>query len=123
MLVDEYRKGWALRCLREAIDEVKMAKKDSRALSLAIDALRKAQAAIYYSLGEPFLIGSIVEEAVESETQPDNPILRCLVSVEKSIKRLEQMREVYGDTAVVEETDKIVSLASRIVNLLTSLED
>lgn len=123
MLVDEYRKGWALRCLREAIDEVKMAKKDSRALSLAIDALRKAQAAIYYSLGEPFLIGSIVEEAVESETQPENPVLRCLVSVEKSIKRLEQIREVYGDAAVVEETDKIVSLASRIVSLLTSLED
>lgn len=123
MLVDEYRKGWALRCLREAIDEVKMAKKDSRALSLAIDALRKAQAAIYYSLGEPFLIGGIVEEAVESETQPENPVLRCLVSVEKSIKRLEQMREVYGDAAVVEETDKIVSLASRIVSLLTSLED
>ncbi|MEM1998139.1 MAG: hypothetical protein QW702_01210 [Candidatus Bathyarchaeia archaeon] len=121
--MDEYRKGWALRCLREAIDEVKIAKRDSRALSLAIDALRKAQAAIYYSLGEPFLIGSIVEEAVESETQPDDPVLRCLVSVEKSIKRLEQMREIYGDAAVVEETDKIVSLASRIVSLLTSLED
>ncbi|MEM3479124.1 MAG: hypothetical protein QXV74_03665 [Candidatus Bathyarchaeia archaeon] len=122
-MMDEYRKGWALRCLREAIDEVKIAKRDSRALSLAIDALRKAQAAIYYSLGEPFLIGSIVEEAVESETQPDDPVLRCLVSVEKSIKRLEQMREIYGDAAVVEETDKIVSLASRIVSLLTSLED
>lgn len=122
-MVDEYRKGWALRYLREAIDEVKIAKKDNRALSLAIDALRKAQAAVYYSLGEPFLIESIVNEAVESESQPENPILRCLVSLEKSIKRLEQMREVYGDAAVVDKTDKIVSLASKIVNLLTSLED
>jgi len=122
-LVDEYRKGWALRYLREALDEIKIAKKDSRALSLAIDALRKAQAAVYYSLGEPSLIERIVEEAVESETQPENPVLRCLVGLERSIKRLERMREVYGDAAVMDETDKIVSLASRIVNLLTSLED
>lgn len=122
-MVDEYRKGWALRYLREALDEIKIAKKDSRALSLAIDALRKAQAAVYYSLGEPSLIERIVEEAVESETQPENPVLRCLVGLEKSIKRLERMREVYGDAAVMDETDKIVSLASRIVNLLTSLED
>ncbi|MEM2027505.1 MAG: hypothetical protein QXG68_07355 [Candidatus Bathyarchaeia archaeon] len=121
--MDEYRKGWALRYLREALDEIKIAKKDSRALSLAIDALRKAQAAVYYSLGEPSLIERIVEEAVESETQPENPVLRCLVGLEKSIKRLERMREVYGDAAVMDETDKIVSLASRIVNLLTSLED
>ncbi|MCX8170521.1 MAG: hypothetical protein N3E47_00920 [Candidatus Bathyarchaeota archaeon] len=123
MLLDEYQKGWALRYLREAMDEIKMAKRDRRALSLAVDALRKAQAAVYYSLGEPFFIEKIVEETVESETQPENPIIRCLVSLEKSIKRLEHILETYGDTAILEETDRIVSLASKIVNLLTSLED
>ncbi|MBS7624489.1 hypothetical protein KEJ29_02785 [Candidatus Bathyarchaeota archaeon] len=123
LLLDEYQKGWALRCLREAIDEVKMAKRDSRALGLIVDALRKAQAAVYYSLGEPSLIERIVEETTEGGLPPKNPILRFLVYMEETIKRLEHMREVYGDAAVIDETDRIISMASKIVSLLTSIEN
>ncbi|MEM2341587.1 MAG: hypothetical protein QXX94_02640 [Candidatus Bathyarchaeia archaeon] len=120
MLMDEYRKGWALRYLREAMDEVKIAKKDSRALDLAFDALRKAQAAIYYSLGEPSFIERIVEEALEETFPIENPVLRFLVEIERAIKQLENMAEEKGKSPVImEETDKIISVASKIVNLLT----
>lgn len=119
--MDEYRKGWALRYLREAIDEIKIAKKDSRALDLAFDALRKAQAAIYYSLGEPSFIERIVEEALEEVFPIENPVLRCLVEIERAIKQLEDMAEKGRESPVIiKETDKIISVASKIVNLLTS---
>jgi hypothetical protein len=86
MLIDDYRKGWALRYLREAVDEIKIAKKDSKAFNLIFDAVRKAQAAIYYSLGEPVFIDSIVQEALEKSLPAENPVLRCLIEIEKTIK-------------------------------------
>jgi len=121
MLMDEYRKGWALRYLREAMDEIKIAKRDSRALDLALDALRKAQKAVYYSLGEPLFIERIVEEALEETLPSKNPILKCLVEIERTIKMLESMPDNQRSSAIiVKESDKIVSVASKIVDLLIS---
>lgn len=124
MLIDDYRKGWALRYLREAIDEVKIAKKDSKAFNLIFDAVRKAQAAIYYSLGEPVFIDSIVQEALEKSLPAENPVLRCLIEIEKTIKQLEQMEgepqaSRISDLAI-KESNRIVSIASKIVGLLIS---
>jgi predicted ATP-dependent protease len=124
MLIDDYRKGWALRYLREAVDEIKIAKKDSKAFNLIFDAVRKAQAAIYYSLGEPVFIDSIVQEALEKSLPAENPVLRCLIEIEKTIKQLEQMEgepqaSRISDLAI-KESNRIVSIASKIVGLLIS---
>jgi hypothetical protein len=124
MLIDDYRKGWALRYLREAVDEIKIAKKDSKAFNLIFDAVRKAQAAIYYSLGEPIFIDSIVQEALEKSLPAENPVLRCLIEIEKTIKQLEQMEgepqaSRISDLAI-KESNRIVSIASKIVGLLIS---
>jgi len=124
MLIDDYRKGWALRYLREAVDEIKIAKKDSKAFNLLFDAVRKAQAAIYYSLGEPVFIDSIVQEALEKSLPAENPVLRCLIEIEKTIKQLEQMEgepqaSRISDLAI-KESNRIVSIASKIVGLLIS---
>ena len=52
--MDGYRKGWAVRYLREAKAELLAAKKTPyMATGFIIEALSKAQAALYYSLGEP----------------------------------------------------------------------
>ncbi|MEM2091769.1 MAG: hypothetical protein QXR59_00585 [Candidatus Bathyarchaeia archaeon] len=118
MLMDEYRRSWALRYLREAADEIKMARRDSRALDLIPDALRKAQIAIYYSLGEPAFIEQIVEESSEGRFSSDSPILRCLVEIERIIKRLESAQGPYE--LIISESDQIISLASRIVSLFLS---
>ena len=120
MLVDENRKGWALRYLREAIDEIKIAKRNRRAADLIFDAVRKAQAAVYYSLGEPTFIDYIVNEMLEGKLLIGNPILRFLVEIEKSINRLENMEQTFEDELIMRESDRIVSIASKIVNLLTS---
>jgi hypothetical protein len=121
MLMDEYRKGWALRYLREAMDEIKIAKRNSEAFDLALDALRKAQMAVYYSLGEPSFIERIVEEALEGMLPLENPILKCLVEIERTIKILEDMPNNQKSNAIiVKESDRIISVASKIVDLLIS---
>ena len=86
MLTDEYRKCWALRYLREAKDEFKIAKKNGKALNLIFDAVRKAQVAIYYSLGEPYFIENIVQEALE------NPSCICLLYTSPSPRDLSTSR-------------------------------
>lgn len=116
--MDEYRRGWALRYLREATDEIKIAKRNSRALDLVFDALRKAQTAIYYSLGEPAFIEQIVEESSEKAAPSESPILKCLVEIERTIKRLENTRGSYE--LIMSESDRVISLASKIVSLFAS---
>ena len=118
--MDEYRKSWALRYLREAVNEINIAKRNSSASNLILDAVRKAQTAIYYSLGEPAFIERIVEEALEKKLPVESPILRFLVGIERSIKWLESIEISSGSDLIIKESDKIISIASKIVNLLMS---
>jgi len=120
LLMDEYRKSWALRYLREAVNEINIAKRNSSASNLIFDAVRKAQTAIYYSLGEPAFIERIVEEALEKKLPVESPILRFLVGIERSIKWLESIEISSRSDLIIKESDKIISIASKIVNLLMS---
>jgi len=120
LLMDEYRKSWALRYLREAVNEINIAKRNSSASNLILDAVRKAQTAIYYSLGEPAFIERIVEEALEKKLPVESPILRFLVGIERSIKWLESIEMSSRSDLIIKESDKIISIASKIVNLLMS---
>jgi hypothetical protein len=69
-MMDEYRRGWALRYLREAKAELEAARKmPYMAPSLVLESIRKARNAIYYSLGEPAFIEVLIREEVE-KTKP-----------------------------------------------------
>jgi hypothetical protein len=118
--IGEYRKGWALRYLREAKAELLAAQKTpSIAHSLIIEAVRKAQAAIYYSLGEPAFIESIVYQAFSSQKKTSNdPVLNCLIEIERTIQVLSQT----PDSAIprtIEQVDDMMQTASDIVELFT----
>ncbi|MFH1760595.1 MAG: hypothetical protein ABIA63_05800, partial [bacterium] len=64
-MMDEYRRGWALRYLREAKAELEAAQKiPYMAPSLMIEAIRKARNAIYYSIGEPAFIEILIREEI-----------------------------------------------------------
>jgi len=118
-MIDEYRRGWALRYLREAKAELEAARKiPYMAPSLILEAIRKARNAIYYSFGEPAFIEIIVREAAEKTQTIDDPILRFLVSIEESIQQLLQVEEVDGEKAMT-QADSLVRLASDIVETLT----
>jgi len=118
-VMDEYRRGWALRYLREAKAELEAARKiPYMAPSLLIEAIRKARNAIYYSLGEPAFIENVIRETAEKTQTIGDPVLRCLVGIEEMVQQLAQLEEVDGEKAV-KQADNLLQLASDIVEILT----
>ena len=119
--MDSYRRGWALRYLREAKAELEAAKKmPYMAPSLVIEAIRKARNAIYYSLGEPAFIEIVIREAVEKTQQQatNDPLLKWLIEIEEMIMQLAQLEGVDSEKAM-KQADNLVELASDVVETFT----
>ncbi len=115
--IDEYRKGWADRYLREAKAELTAAKKTPyMAAGFIIEALAKAQAAIYYSLGDPAFIVPIVHETLRSGQNVEEPILNFLVEIEKTLHQLAQDPKTDKEKTM-EHVNDIIDFASEIVEL------
>ena len=119
-MMDDYRRSWALRYLREAKAELQAARKmPYMAPSLVLEAIRKARNAIYYSLGEPAFVEIVVRETAEKMQAPiTDPVLKFLVEIEAMFQQLTQIEEVDGEKAM-KQADELVRLASDIVETLT----
>lgn len=118
-MMDEYRRGWALRYLREAKAELEAARElPYIAPSLVLEAVRKARNAVHYSLGEPAFIENIIEET-DGETQTiGDPVLRCLVEIEETVQQLMHPTQADGEKTM-KQADNLIQLASEIVETLT----
>jgi hypothetical protein len=119
--MDPYRKGWALRYLREAKAELEAARKmPYMAPSLVLEAVRKARNAVYYSLGEPAFVEIVIRETAEKTQSQmiEDPVLKCLVEIEGMVQQLSQLEEVDGERAM-KQADSLIQLASDIVETLT----
>jgi len=118
-MMDIYRKGWALRYLREAKAELEAARKiPYMAPSLLLEAIRKARSAIYYSLGEPAFIEALLRDEVAKAQVSNDSVLRFLVEIEGAVQQLTQLEEINGE-AVMQQADTLVQIASDIVETLT----
>jgi hypothetical protein len=118
-MMDIYRKGWALRYLREARAELKAARNmPYMAPSLVMEAIRKARNAIYYSIGEPAFIEIVVRETIERAKPIEDPFLRFLINVEELMQQLAQLEEVDGEQAI-KKADSLIQAASDIVETMT----
>jgi len=118
-MMDAYRKGWALRYLREAKAELEAARKmPYMAPNLVLEAMRKARNAIYYSLGEPAFIEGVIREAAEKPQSIGDPFLKCLVEIEGITQQPSQLDEVNGEKAM-KTAVTLLQLASEIVEALT----
>jgi hypothetical protein len=118
--MDEYRRGWAQRYLREAKAELEAARKiPYMAPSLLLEAIRKARNAIYYSLGEPAFVEVVVREEIGKSKTPNDVILRFLTEMEETVQQLGQLEEVSSD-AMMKQADTIVQVASDFVETFTS---
>ncbi|MCK5631518.1 hypothetical protein KAH85_03070 [Candidatus Bathyarchaeota archaeon] len=117
--IGDYRKGWALRYMREARAEVLAAQKTpSIAQSLILEAMRKAQAALYYSLGDPsFMEGIVIKEIYEKRQSSEDPVLNFLVEIERAIQRFSQSLNFRPEA--IEEVNGLVQFASDVVELFT----
>jgi len=115
--IDGYRKGWANRYLREAKAELKAAKKTPyMAAGFILEALTKAQAAIYYSLGDPAFIVPIVHETLRTGQNIEEPILNFLVEIEKTLQQLANNPKTDNEKTM-EHVNDIIEFTSEIVEL------
>ena len=119
-MMSSYRKGWATRYLRESKAELIAAKKTPyMAAGFIIEALTKAQAAIYFSLGDPTFIVPIVNETLYTKKSVDDPILNFLVEIEKTLQQLAQNPTTENEKTL-EQVGDIIEYTSEIVELLGS---
>jgi hypothetical protein len=116
VMLDDYRRGWALRCIREAKGELEASRITSHPIGLIVDGARKAQAAVYFSLGDPSSIGGLVKEVSDGTKNIENPVLRCLVDIECAIQKMEPANA----EEALKRADEIIWVASEILDLLTS---
>ncbi len=118
-MMDEYRRGWARRYLREAKAELEAARKiPYMAPSLMIEAIRKAKNAIYYSLGEPSYIELLVREELGKPKPQNDAILRFLIELEETVQQLSQIEEI-NEEVMMKQAGAIVEMASDFVETLT----
>ena len=118
-MMDEYRKGWALRYLREAKAELEAARKiHYMAPSLVVESIRKARNAIYYSIGEPAFIEVLIREETRKANRTNDSVLRFLMEIEGMVQQLTQLEEVNGE-AMMQQADTLVQIATDIVETLT----
>jgi len=118
-MIDEYRKGWALRYLREAKAELEAARKiPYMAPSLVVESIRKARNAIYYSLGEPAFIEVLLREEARKVKPANDSVLRFLMEIEGMVQQLAQLEEVNGE-AMMRQAETLVQIATDIVQMLT----
>ena len=118
-MMNNYRKGWALRYLREAKAELTAAQRAPYlAPGLVLEAVRKAQAAIYYSFGDPAFIEVIVHQTMQTKQLIKDPILRFLVEIERTVQQIAQTPRLESEK-VIEQADDLIQLASEIVELFT----
>jgi len=120
--MNDYRRGWALRYMREAKAELVAAQKTPyMAPGLILEAMRKAQAAIYYSLGDPPSIEAIVRQILFKKELVKDPVLRCLVEIERTVQEVAQVPDSDLERAI-KQADEIVQIASDIVKLFTGVK-
>ncbi len=118
-LINGYRKGWSLRYLREAKAEFTAAQKiPYMAPSLILEAVKKAQAAVYYSLGDPASVEAIVYQTALKRQPIVDPVLRCIVEIERMVQDIAMTSEVDQERAM-EQANEIIQLASEIVTLFS----
>jgi len=118
-LINGYRKGWALRYLREAKAEFTAAQNTPYlASSLILEAVRKAQAAVYYSLGDPASVEVIVHQTMHTKQFVEDPVLRCLVEMERTVQLVALTPEADRDKAL-KQAEELIQIASDIVTLFT----
>ncbi|MEM2098663.1 MAG: hypothetical protein QXU99_02810 [Candidatus Bathyarchaeia archaeon] len=117
-MIDLYRKGWALRYLREAKAELEAAQKmPYMAPGLLLEAIRKARNAIYYSLGEPAFIEILIRDEAEKSKPASDPTLRFLIEIEQIVQQLSQMEEVNSEV-MMKQADVLVQIANDIVDAI-----
>ena len=112
-LIDLASRGWALRYLREAKAELKLAREEPKlTLLFSLEAARKAQACIYHCLGSADSLEMLVLDAMMSNTVARDKVMEILLMAERlvqAVSEAEDPRQAYRLAS------RAVRLASKVV--------
>jgi len=122
LLVDEYRKSWVLRYLREARADLEVAEETPYVEpDPLVEALKKTQLALQYLLGEPLIINRIVQVAALSGEEIKDPALQLLVEVKEALNRALNVEEKARES-MIEYAEGILNLVSEVAALFLKRE-
>jgi len=115
---NDYRTGWALRCLREAEIDLREAETSPLWRPLCVSAMRRAQSAIYHALGDREFMERIVGAAAEAHVDGGDPLLAFLIRLETLI---DGCSLDWGEPRekLLRETRSVVDSASKVVKLIS----
>ncbi len=124
LLVDEYRRNWAVRFLREANSDLSTAEKTPIpvvSVSFSVMAMRKAQTSVYYSVGDPAYLATLVNEAVLRNRTAEDSTMKFLVDLELIIRNCTYNGERLEKETAIHDARVLIGLASKMVSLMTGI--
>jgi len=123
LLIDEYRRNWAIRYLREAESDLSTAERtpiDAISVSFAIMAMRKAQTSAYYSIGDPSYLTQMVNEAIEVRNIIQGSSMKLLTDMELFIRLCAEKREALDKENAIHKARVLLSVVKRLISLMTN---
>ena len=123
LLIDEYRRNWAIRYLREAESDLSTAERtpiDAISVSFAIMAMRKAQTSAYYSIGDPSYLTQMVNEAIEGRSSLQGTSMKLLTDMELFIRFCAERGGALDKENAILKAKALLSVVSRLISLMTN---
>jgi len=116
--VGDYERSWAVRNLREAMVNLSIARERAEILAVkhfSAIAMRKAQLAIQYVLGEPGHLDAVVTEAFLGRPIVQEPVLDLLAAIRAAIGRVSDPQSPFEKESVLKVAEVIFNASSSIV--------
>lgn len=117
-LIDEYRLNWALRYLREAKADyecLKLLTTREAYIKLGSSAVRKAQTAVFYALGEPTSIYNAVVAVVDEGAEANDSLINTLASMERCIRSIIDNAYTFPREIFIRLVREQISIAEKLI--------
>jgi len=125
LICDEYRRAWALRYTREAGVDLALARQAVSIASvrdLSTIALRKAQLAIQYALGQPEYLDVLVSEVLLEKTTSREPLLSLLLKIKAVMRDISDPQSPLNKETIVVVTETIVNASTAVIEAVIGEE-
>ena len=125
LICDEYRRAWAVRYTREAGVDLALARQAVSIVSvrdLSTIALRKAQLAIQYALGQPEYLDIIVSEISLGRASSREPMLSLLLKIRAAMRDISDPQSPLNKETIVAVTESIVNASTDVIKAVIGEE-
>ncbi len=125
LICDEYRRAWAVRYSREAGVDLALARQAVSIASvrdLSTIALRKAQLAIQYALGQPEYLDVLVSEVLLGRTSSREPLLSLLLKIRAAMRDISDPQSLLNKETIVAVTETIVNASTAVIEAILGEE-